>query len=97
MVQVFLIFGTGTDTDFIHFEFGSGFYPRSPGPGADFINSESRSESGFRQSISFWSPDFIRFSPGPDIIEQIRILYISSPDFIKHVQVWIRVRILPLT
>ena len=42
-----LFFSSGPGPDFIYISSGSGFNACSPGPGRDFINGESRSESGF--------------------------------------------------
>ena len=44
--MVLFILGPGPGLDCIHFESGSSFYLFSMEPSPDFINYESRSESG---------------------------------------------------
>ena len=52
LVLVRSLFILSTDPDFIHFEFWSGFYPRSPG--LDFINCEPGQSSDFTLGSGFY-------------------------------------------
>ena len=60
---MYIYFCSGLGPDFIPFESsGSGFYLCSPVPGPDFINCESRSQSGFHSGRAL---GFIHFSRTP--------------------------------